>query len=41
MVWYENIKFYDITNYFEGKSLKSFVNDWIKSTTKDIILSKF
>jgi hypothetical protein len=29
MVWYENVRFYDFSNYFEGKDLKYFIRYWL------------
>lgn len=34
MVWYENIKFFDFSNYFEGHNLGYYAQRWVRNPTQ-------
>jgi hypothetical protein len=31
LVWFENLRFYDFSNYFEGKPFNYFTNRWLSN----------
>lgn len=31
LVWYENIRFLDLSNFFEGKTLNQLASEWIRT----------
>jgi hypothetical protein len=39
-LWHENIKFYDLNNYFDGLSLELLSNSWLDDKTRAEIASK-
>jgi len=40
LVWFENIRFFDLSNYFEGKSFDYFKVKWLTNTEQKLNLAK-
>ena len=40
LVWFENLRFFSILNYFEGKSFEYFKVKWLTSTEQKLSLAK-
>ena len=39
-MWHDNIKFYDLCNYFEDATLPQLCAEWLKPVTRETIIEK-